>query len=115
MKKERFYVIELGGKKEINEMKALELKNINQAIIWIEDSIESDKEYFNIDIDFNIKIIDYEFCGNDLDFYCQAFVSTKYNSIVTYEMIDSEVFDIKDIIESNLSIISKIKLKMVKE
>ena len=117
MKKQKFYIIEfdMSNEKQLNEMDALELENFQQGIEWIQGIIESDNEYFNIDIDYNIEIIKYKQYGSDLDFYAKAFVSVEYDSIVTYEMIDSEVFDIKDIIEDNLSVISEIKLKMVKE
>lgn len=115
MKKQRFYIIEFGGKEQIHEMEALEQNNLKDAIEWIEGIIESDEDYFNIDIKYNIEIITYKQYNSDLDFYAKAFVSTEYETIVTNEMIESEVFDIKDIIEGDLSVVSKIKLKMVKE
>ena len=115
MKKQKYYIIELGGAKEIYEMKALELNNIKEAIEWIEEAIKSDEDYFNINIKYNIEIIQYKEYETELNFYAKALVFVEYDSIVTYEMIDSEIFDIKDMIESNLNIISKIKLKLIKE
>lgn len=43
-KMKRAYVIEFGGEKEVDEMNALELNNIDSAILWIHDSMQSDEE-----------------------------------------------------------------------
>ena len=105
MKMKYYYIIEFGGEKEIHEMKALELNNINDAIDEIQGSMESDEEYFHISIKCDINLFKHN----------QALVYVEYESIVTYEMIESEVYSIKDIIESNLSIVSKIIARMVEE
>ena len=111
----KYFVIELGGEKEINEMEALELNNIDEAIDWIKDSMASDEDYFNIDIDCEIQLMHYTQFGTELDFYAQAFVSVNYETIVTDEMIQSEVYSVEDIITSNLDIVSKITKRMVEE
>ena len=56
----RVYVIEFGGEKEVDEMNALELNNIDSAILWIHDSMQSDEEYFNIDINYQLYLSKYE-------------------------------------------------------
>ena len=111
----KYFIIELGGEKETEEMKALELEDIHQAIEWIENSIEDDAEYFEVNINYDINIIKYEFCGSDLDFYTQALVCVEYETIVTEEMFASDVYSVEDIIKSDLSIVSKIKARMVEE
>lgn len=111
----KYYIIEFGGEKEINEMQALELENFDQAIIWILDSMESDEEYFDIDIYCDIKILKYEEYESKLDFYAKALVCTEYETIVTEEMMQSKIYSVEDIIKTNLSIISKITTKMIEE
>ena len=105
------YLIELGGEKEIHEMKALELDNINEAIDWIKDSMASDEDYFNIDIDCKIQLMEYTQFSTELDFYAQAFVYIDAETIVTEEMFTSQVYSVDTIIKSNLSIVSKIVAK----
>ena len=108
-----YFVIEFGGEKEINEMEALELDNINEAIKWIKGSMESDEEYYNINIDCEIQLMHYTQFGTELDFYAQAFVSVEYDDILNQEMKNSDIYSVQDIIESNLSIVSKITTRMV--
>ena len=109
----KYFIIEFGGEKEINEMEALELDNINEAIDWIKDSMASDEDYFDIDIDCEIQLMHYTQFGTELDFYAQAFVSVDYQNIATHEMVDSEMYSVEDIIKRNLSIVSKITKTMV--
>lgn len=102
---EKFYIIEFGGEKELHEMNALELVSVKDAIDWIQGSMESDEEYFNINIKCNINLFNHN----------QALVCVKYESIVTHEMMESEIYSVEDIITSNLSIVSKITKRMVKK
>ena len=60
-KMKRAYIIEFGGEKEVDEMNALELNNIDSATLWIRDSMQSDEEYFNIELVSGM---------NDIKFYC---------------------------------------------
>lgn len=101
----KYFIIEFGGEKEVNEMKALELDNVTEAINWIKDSMECDEEYFNIDINCDIIMM----------YNAQAFVSVEYETIVTEEMFASDIYSVEDIITSNLSIVSKITKRMVEE
>ena len=110
----KYYIIEIGKtEKELDEMDALELENIEQAIEWIQGSMESDAEYFNIGIKCNIEIlVDYD---SDLDFYSKALVSVDFETIVTQEMIESEVYYAEDIITDNLTVISTIEKRLVEK
>lgn len=110
----KYYIIEFPmEEKELNEMDALELDNIDQAIDWIQGSMDSDEEYFNIHLNCNIDILKYEQYGSDLDFYCKALVSVDFDSIVTEEMFASNVYSAETIIEENLSVISRITHKLI--
>lgn len=108
----RVYIIELGGEKEVNEMDALEMTTtIDNAIEWIQDTMKSDAEYFNCRINCTI-YIDYDKDDNSLtNQYCDALVYIDADRIVTEEMFASDIYDVETIIESNLSIISKIVAK----
>ena len=106
MIKEEYYIIEFNGEKEQNEMDALELQTIEQAIEWIEGAMESDAMYFNINIDCDIGIIKNKRYDNEK--YCQALAHIKYDHIVTDDMMDSDIYAPDIIIRSNLSIVSKI-------
>lgn len=110
----RYYIIEIGKtEKELNEMDALELENIEQAIEWIQGAMESDAEYFNVSIRCNIEIlVDY---NSDLDFYSKALVSVVFETIVTQEMMESEIYYVEDIITDNLTVISTIEKKLVEK
>lgn len=107
----KVYIIELGGEKELNEMNALELKTIDDALEWIQENMESDAEYFNVDIKSDIYI--------QKHFHNKAIVNINAETIVTEEMFESDIYDVDTIIESNLSIVSRIvakgKLKEVSE
>lgn len=113
MIKKEYYIIELGGAKEVNEMSALELNNVDQAIAWIQGSMESDAEYYDININCNIETLKYEQYDDEMDFYCKALVTIEYDSVVTHEMMESDIFTPNIIITSNLSIVSQIITKMV--
>lgn len=104
------YILEFGGKKEVYEMKSLELDNIDNAISWIKETMRSDEEYFHKKIDCNIFILKYE--EYDDIFYCKAIAYINTDSTITNEMIQSDIKSIETIIETNLSIISKITCKM---
>lgn len=110
----KYYIIEIGKtEKELNEMDALELESIEQAIEWIQGSMESDAEYFNVSIRCNIEIlVNYD---SDLDFYSKALVSVDFETIVTQEMIESEVYYVEDIITDNLTVISTIEKRLVEK
>ncbi len=101
----KYFIIEFGGKKELHEMTALELVSIQDAIDWIQGSMDSDEEYFNIDIKCEINL----FKPN------QALVCVNYETIVTQEMFQSEVYSVEDIITGNLSVVSKIITRMVEK
>lgn len=113
----KYFIIELdmSNEDQLNEMDALELDNIDQAITWIQGSMESDEEYFNININCDIKILEYKQYGSELDFYAQALVCVEYETIVTNEMFQSQIYTVEDIITRNLSVISKITKRMVEE
>lgn len=105
------YLIELGGEKERYEMDALELNNIDDALVWIQGSMESDSEYFNVPINCTIFLQKYAQYETMRDFYSKALVYIEAETIVTNEMIHSEVYDVRTIIEDNLSVVSKIIAK----
>lgn len=109
----RCYIIELGGEKELNEMDALELQpTIDDAIDWIQNNMESDSEYYNININCTI-YIDYDKDDNDLtNQYCDALVYINTDDKIGIQVRKDECSDIETIIETNLSIISKITHKM---
>ena len=113
----KYFIIELdmSNEKQLNEMDALELDNIQDAIEWIKGSIESDEEYFNINIDCDINIFKYTQFGSELDFSAQALVSVEYETIITAEMMASQIYSVEDIIKRNLSVISEITKRMVEE
>lgn len=100
----KIYLIEFGGKKEMDEMDALELKTIDDALDWIQNSMESDSEYFNVPIDCTI----YEKRNASTDRHCEALVYIEGETIVTPEMFESGVYSIETVIETNLSVVSKI-------
>ena len=100
----KIYLIELGGKKEMDEMDALELKTIDDALDWIQNSMESDSEYFNVPINCTI----YEKRNASTDRHYKALVYIEAETIVTAEMFESEVYSVETIIETNLSVVSKI-------
>lgn len=104
----RCYIIELGGEKEMHEMDALELENIDSALLWIQGSMDSDAEYFNIDINCSIYTQKYEQYETVRDFYSKALVYIDADSIVTEEMFASDIYSVDTIIESNLSVVSRI-------
>lgn len=101
---QRAYLIKFGGEKETHEMNALELNGINDAIDWIKGTMESDSEYFNCNIECNIYIQDVE--------NCKALVYINADDKIGIKVGDDECSDIETIIETNLSIISKIIHKM---
>lgn len=103
------YLIEFGGKKEKYEMDALELPHtMDSAVNWIQGSMESDSEYFNCYIDCSIIYED----GNDLTTqHCNALVYIDADDTFTEEMSASDVSNVEDIIEDNLSVVSKIIAK----
>lgn len=109
----RVYLIEFGGEKEVNEMLALELFNIDSAILWIKDAMESDEEYYHTHISCDIYIQQYDQYGSDLNFNCQALVYINANDTVNDEMLASDISNVDTIIESNLSIVSRITCKMI--
>ena len=111
----RAYVIEFGGDKEVDEMNALELNNIDSAILWIRDSMQSDEEYFNIDINYQLYLSKYEQYDNETNFYGKALIYVEYEEKTTEEMLQSDCTSVQQIIESNLSIVSKITTRMVEE
>lgn len=88
------YLIELGGDKEINEMDALELTSYKDALTWIQSSIESDAEYYDINVVVSIHTIKYVEYSSSMDFYALTFVYCEC--------------DKKDVVEDNLDVISKI-------
>lgn len=114
------YLIEFGGKKELNEMDALELSpTIDSAIDWIQGNMKSDSEYYNCHINCTI-YANYNANSNNLTTqHCDALVYIDADSIVTEEMFESDIYSIDTIIESNLSVVSRIiakgKLKEVSE
>ena len=101
------YLIELGGEKEVHEMKALELETMSDALEWIGCNMESDSDYFNIDIKYDIYV--------QKHFHNKAIIYIDVETIVTPEMFDSEIYSVETIIESNLSIVSKIMKKFVQK
>lgn len=105
----KVYIIKLGGEKELNEMDALELSHTtDSAVNWIQDSMESDSEYFNCNIDCTIIYTD----DNDLTTqHCNALVYIDADDTFTEEMSASDVNNVEDIIEGNLSVVSKIIAK----
>lgn len=117
-----YYIIELGGEKEVWEMESLELKNMDDALHWIKDSMKDDSEYFNVNIECDIYPIefeeyedsktDYKALNKVIDFKGKALVYIKSEDIVTDEMKASDIYDVDTIIESNLSIVSKIITRM---
>ena len=107
----KVYLIELGGEKEMYEMDALELETIDSALVWIKGAMESDAEYYNIDIKCSIYIQKYEQYDTIRDFDAKALVYIDAESIVTEEMFESQVYSVDTIIESNLSVVSKIVAK----
>ena len=82
----RVYLIELGGEKEMYEMDALELKNIDDALVWIQGSMKSDSEYFNVPINCAIFLQKYTQYETMRDFCGKAFVYVEAETIVTDEM-----------------------------
>ena len=118
-----YYIIELGGEKEVWEMESLELKNMNDALHWIKGSMKDDSEYFNVNIECNIYPIefeeyedsktDYKALNKIIDFKGKALVYIKSEDIVTDEMKASDIYDVDTIIENNLSIVSKITTRMI--
>lgn len=114
-KMKRAYVIEFGGEKEVDEMNALELNNIDSAILWISSSMQSDEEYFNIYIDYQLYLLKYKQYDSETNFYAKALVYVEYEEGTTKEMLQSNCTSVQQIIESNLSIVSKITTRMVEE
>ena len=107
----KVYLIELGGEKEMYEMDALELETIDSALVWIQGAMESDSEYYNIKINCSIYVQKYEQYDTVRDFDAKALVYIDAESIVTEEMFASQIYSVDTIIESNLSIVSKIVAK----
>ena len=99
----QIYLIELGGEKERYEMESLELNNIDDALEWIQGNMESDSEYFNVDIKSDIYV--------QKHFHNKAIVYINAETIVTAEMSDSKIYSVETIIESNLSVVSRIIAK----
>ena len=114
-KMKRAYIIEFGGEKEVDEMNALELNNIDSATLWILDSMQSDEEYFNIDINYQFYLLKYEQYDSETNFYAKALIYVEYEEKTTEEMLQSDCTSVQQIIESNLSIVSKIITRMVEE
>ena len=108
----KVYLIELGGEKEMYEMDALELPyTIDSAIDWIQSNMEDDSRYFNINIKCTM-YSDYDKNDNSLKHqYCDVLVYIDAESIVTEEMFESQIYSVDTIIESNLSVVSKIIAK----
>lgn len=107
----KVYLIELGGEKEMYEMDALELEDIGDALVWIKNAMESDAEYYNIDIKCSIYIQKYEQYNTVRDFDAKALVYINAETIVTEEMFASQIYSVDTIVKSNLSIVSKIVAK----
>ena len=99
----KIYLIELGGEKERYEMESLELNSIDDALEWIQGNMESDSEYFNVDIKSDIYV--------QKHFHNKAIVYINAETIVTTEMSDSKIYSVETIIESNLSVVSRIIAK----
>lgn len=110
---QRCYLIELGGEKEIEEMIALELGNIDSAMLWIVDNMNSDAEYFNCNIQCRCYLQHYEQYNNELNFYAKCLIYISADDKIGIKVNKDECSDVESIIESNLSIISKITTKMI--
>lgn len=100
---QKVYLIALGGEKERYEMESLELNSIDDALEWIQGNMESDSEYFNVDIKSDIYV--------QKHFHNKAIVYINAETIVTAEMSDSKIYSVETIIESNLSVVSRIVAK----
>lgn len=105
----RCYIIELGGEKEMYEMESLELDNIDSAILWIIDAMKDDSEYYNCKIKCQLYNQKYEQYDTERDFFCQVLVYIDADDKIG----TNDKVNIEDIIESNLSIVSKITCKMI--
>ena len=118
-KMKRCYIIEMGGDKEVDEMLALELTDVDMARSWIQGSMKSDSEYYNCDINCLIIDLKYEQYDSTTNFYYKGLVYVEAKDIVNEEMSASDIDNVDTIIESNLSVVSKIvsqgKLKEVSE
>ena len=109
----RCYIIEMGGDKEVDEMLALELEDVDDARSWILGAMESDSEYFNCDIDCSIIDLKYEQYDSTTNFHYKGLVYIEADDEIGIEVKDDECSDVETIIETNLSIVSKIVTKMV--
>lgn len=111
----RCYIIEFGGEKEVNEMKALEIgfDDINDAFDYIIETMDSDGEYFNCNIECTIYLLDIALLYSSHNHYCKALVYVDADDEIGIQVREDECSDIETIIETNLSIISKITHKMM--
>ena len=108
----RCYIIEMGGEKEVDEMLALELTDIDMARNWIQDSMKSDADYFNCNINCLIVDLKYTQYDSTTNFYYKGLVYIDADNNVNIPTNKDECSNVEDIIETNLSIISKITHKM---
>ena len=104
------YILEFGGNKELNEMSALELNNYDDACDWIISSLNCDSDYYktNIDIPHIVTLEYYNDNDNSKNFHAQTMFIIETNNKIRTNIKKDEYYNIVDIIESSLTVVSKI-------
>lgn len=95
------YLLELGGKKQLYEMKALELETFDDVQDWIIESLYSDCEYYGIVMEYNKKDIFVNEDENKKVFLLNLRIKDIFCNTEKYI----------DILESNLDVVSRIIYK----
>ena len=104
------YIIKFGEIEQVDEMLALELTTYYEAREWIIESLHCDAEYYNAKIKVkgfeDLYYEEYE--GESIDLTATAILIIEADDVVGIDTAEDEISDMVEIIESSLSVVSKI-------